>query len=101
MWTNGSRSASATPAKARRTGNPSPSNPDGAEVTLVTGRMVARVGSGTSMRSNTSRSSTVTAGMAHLRAPLTQWVDPQLNVEGPAAIPTRDEAIGVDRTSVV
>src|SRR5438477_427218 len=30
MWTNGSSSSSGTPAKARRTGNPSPSKPLGA-----------------------------------------------------------------------
>src|SRR5918993_930903 len=41
MWTNGSRVGRSTPAKARRTGNPSPSNPVGAVVTETTGRWAA------------------------------------------------------------
>src|SRR5512144_1081442 len=41
MWMNGSRSARSTPAKARRTGKPSPSKPLGAVVTDFTGRSTA------------------------------------------------------------
>src|SRR2546421_99394 len=42
MWTNGSRSRIPTPAKARVTGKPSPSNPLGPVVTDRTGRSVWR-----------------------------------------------------------
>ena len=35
MWMNGSRWRWSTPANARRTGNPSPSNPAGAVVTEI------------------------------------------------------------------
>src|SRR6266536_2947271 len=63
MWMNGSSRARSTPAKARRTGKPSPSNPDGAVVTDVTGRSAAAVGSGSVTRGRTRMSSTVTAGM--------------------------------------
>src|SRR5580692_8358991 len=63
MWTNGSRSASGTPAKARRTGKPSPSKPAGASVTDLTGRMVER-SAGAVRRGRTRLSGTVTAGMA-------------------------------------
>jgi hypothetical protein len=38
MWTKGSRARRSTPAKARRTGKPSPSKPEGAVVTESTGR---------------------------------------------------------------
>ena len=41
MCTNGSNAARSTPAKARRTGNPSPSNPVGAVVTDSTARWTA------------------------------------------------------------
>src|SRR4051812_27160371 len=60
---NGSRSARSTPAKARRTGKPSPSNPRGADVTPRTGRWRASVGSGSAIRGRTVMSSTTTAGM--------------------------------------
>src|SRR6266511_3335209 len=41
MWTNRSRVARSTPAKARRTGKPSPSRPLGAVVTEITRRSAA------------------------------------------------------------
>src|SRR5262245_35789845 len=63
MWMNGSSSRRSTPAKARRTGNPSPSNPLGADVTERTGRSVTTAGSGTSTRGRTVTSLTVTAGI--------------------------------------
>src|SRR5881394_4096104 len=63
MWMYGSSRARSTPAKARRTGKPSPSNPDGAVVTDATGRSAAAVGSGSGTRGRTRMSSTVTAGM--------------------------------------
>ena len=50
-----------TPANARLTGNPSPSNPDGASVTLFTGRTTAPAGAWT--WGSTRLSGTVTAGM--------------------------------------
>src|SRR5687768_7173163 len=62
MWMNGSRTSSGTPAKARRTGKPSPSKPDGALCTSATGRSTApAAGSG---RRGSERVSAVTAGMA-------------------------------------
>src|SRR6266700_6103620 len=64
MWMNGSRRARSTPANARRTGNPSPSKPDGAVVTDSTGRSAAAVASGSWMRGSTRMSSTVTAGIS-------------------------------------
>src|SRR5262249_39759091 len=63
MWMNGSSRARSTPAKARRTGKPSPSNPDGAVVTDATGRATAAVGAGSGARGRARRSSAVTAGM--------------------------------------
>src|SRR5580704_17900793 len=63
MWMNGSSSASGTPAKARRTGKPSPSKPAGASVTVFTGRIDERSAGGV-MRGSTRLSGTVTAGMA-------------------------------------
>src|SRR5215211_9003194 len=64
MCTNGSRARRSAPAKARRTGKPSPSNPEGAVVTEVTGRSTA-VGS----RSGTRGRATVSALMAGMTAP--------------------------------
>src|SRR5207247_2333133 len=59
---NGSSASSGTPAKARRTGKPSPSNPEGAADTLATGRSTApAAGPG---RRGRVRVSAVTAGMA-------------------------------------
>ena len=63
MWMNGSSFARSTPAKARRTGKPSPSKPDGAVVTDTTGRSAAVAASGSGTRGRTRMSSTVTAGM--------------------------------------
>src|SRR5580765_6574380 len=62
MWMNGSNAARSTPAKARRTGKPSPSKPLGADVTDTTGRGTDAVGSG-AIRGRTVRSSTVMAGI--------------------------------------
>ena len=62
MCTNGSRSCRCTPAKARRTGNPSPSSPCGAVVTDFTGRSLACVRSGSGTGGSLLRSLTVTAG---------------------------------------
>src|SRR3954463_6216082 len=65
MWVNGSRWGRSKPAKAGRTGKPSPSKPDGAVVTeRVRRRTVPGVGSGT--RGRVVVSSTVTAGIAGL-----------------------------------
>ena len=63
MWMNGSSFVIGTPWKARRTGNPSPSNPRGALVRLTTGRSRASDGSGAGTRGSAVRSSTVIAGM--------------------------------------
>ncbi len=60
MWMNGSRTSIGTPAKARCTGNPSPSNPVGAVVTDVTDRAVD---SAIGVRRGRVRVSAVTAGM--------------------------------------
>src|ERR671912_2122819 len=64
MCTNGSRVGRSTPAKARRTGNPSPSNPEGAVVTETMGRWAA-VGSTVGIRGR----ATVLALMAGMPAP--------------------------------
>ena len=56
-----------TPAKARRTGNPSPSKPAGAVVTETTGRSGARRRVHAPTVGKVPRSSTVTAGMANLQ----------------------------------
>src|SRR5688572_19022253 len=64
MCTKGSRSARDTPAKARRTGKPSPSNPRGAVVTEVARRSWVVAGSGSGTRGRTRTSSTVMAGMS-------------------------------------
>src|SRR5437764_8535360 len=62
MWMKGSSASTGTPAKARRTGKPSPSKPDGAAVTPATGGSTApAAGSG---RRGRVRVSAVTAGMA-------------------------------------
>src|SRR5258708_27213239 len=66
MCTKGSSRLMSTPAKARRTGNPSPSKPDGAVVTESTGRSTVVAGSGRGMRGRVSGLSTVTAGMGNL-----------------------------------
>src|SRR3954471_4256252 len=66
MWMNGSRSRRSTPAKARRTGKPSPSNPDGAVVTDRTRRRTVP-GAGAGTRGRAVVSSTVMAGIG--RAP--------------------------------
>src|SRR5919197_3016879 len=64
MCTNGSSAGRGTPAKARRTGKPSPSRPLGAVVTDSTGRSTAvGLGSGTRGRA------TVSALMAGMTAP--------------------------------
>jgi hypothetical protein len=68
MWTKGSNSLSGTPAKARRTGNPSPSNPDGAVVRDLTGRAREVDSSlpgadGTTIFGRAKTLSTVTAGI--------------------------------------
>src|SRR3954470_24117499 len=65
MWMNGSRSRRSTPANARRTGNPSPSKPDGAVVTERTRRRTVP-GAGSGTRGRVVVSSTVTAGIADL-----------------------------------
>lgn len=62
---NGSSARRSTPANARRTGKPSPSNPCGAVVTETTGRATLVVGSGVPTRGKVKTSSTVTAGMSH------------------------------------
>src|SRR5579864_4657483 len=63
MWMNGSMSAGSVPANARRTGNPSPSSPRGAVVTLITGRNDEAAGSGWGMCGSVVTSVTVIAGM--------------------------------------
>lgn len=62
MWMNGSKAVCGTPANPRRTGNPSPSNADGAVVTDRTGRCVPVAGLGTGTRGKV-RVSAVMAGM--------------------------------------
>src|SRR6266705_111780 len=63
MCTNGSRVARSTPAKARRTGKPSPSKPLGAVVTEITGRSASVSGFGRGTRASASGFSTVPAGL--------------------------------------
>src|ERR1022692_1913181 len=60
---NGSSARMSTPAKARRTGKPSPSYADGAVVRASTGRSAATARSGSWTRGSTRVSLTVTAGM--------------------------------------
>src|SRR5438270_13837221 len=60
---NGSSSSIDTPANARRTGKPSPSNPRGAVVTELTGRTTVRLGSRAVMRGSASVLA-VTAGIS-------------------------------------
>src|SRR6516225_5266529 len=88
MWMNGSSWARSTPANARRTGKPSPSKPDGAVVTLSTGRSLTGPGSVT--RGRTRRFSTETAGMmtllfvsahCHTRLPGGQQPEQYMNVQ--------------------
>src|SRR4029077_610368 len=62
MWTNGSRSRIPTPAKARVTGKPSPSNPLGPVVTDRTGRSVSPSVAG--FRRGNVKVSAVTAGIS-------------------------------------
>src|SRR5687767_4452542 len=62
MWMKGSSAARSTPAKARRTGKPSPSYPLGAVRTARTARARAP-GPDTAVRGRTVGSSTVTAGI--------------------------------------
>ena len=69
MWMNGSRSDRSTPAKARRTGNPSPSKPRGAVVTERTARVRTLVSGSLTLGSN-KMLSTVTAGMEIIPASL-------------------------------
>src|SRR4051812_22984684 len=63
---NGSSSGMVTPANARRTGKPSPSYPDGAVVSRVTGRYAVAAGSSCGRRGRTRTSSTVIAGISGL-----------------------------------
>src|SRR4026207_1865598 len=60
---NGSSAPRSTPANARRTGDPPPSDPRGAVVTPRTARWRAWTGSGAGMRGRMVMSSTVMAGM--------------------------------------
>src|SRR5688500_11354777 len=60
---NGSSSDIGTPANARRTGKPSPSNPLGAVMMRLTLRKAAPAGAILGRRGRTRTSSTVTAGM--------------------------------------
>src|SRR6476660_7973846 len=62
MWTNGSRSRIPTPAKARVTGKPSPSDPLGPVVTDRTGRSVSPSVAG--FRRGNVKVSAVTAGIS-------------------------------------
>src|SRR6476659_4803408 len=62
MWTKGSSRSSGTPENARRTGKPSPSKPEGAVVTVSTGRNWASGAMTTRGRDRTSV--TVTAGIS-------------------------------------
>ena len=55
-----------TPAKARRTGKPSPSRPLGAVVTDPTGRSLETARSGAATFGSVDKSLTVTAGMGAL-----------------------------------
>src|SRR4051794_38573371 len=62
---NGSSSSTGTPAKARRTGKPSPSKPEGAVVSRRTARNSV-VGASSGRRGSTRTSSTVMAGISGL-----------------------------------
>src|SRR3954463_9209733 len=61
MWMNGSSRLRSTPAKARRTGKPSPSKPCGALVTERTGRW--RSGAASRTRARVVTCATVMAGI--------------------------------------
>src|SRR5947209_20119390 len=63
MWMNGSSSDMSAPAKARRTGKPSPSKPPGAVVTERTARGVVSA-AGAASRGRAVTSGTVIAGMS-------------------------------------
>src|SRR5687768_15096180 len=76
MWTKGSRSRRSTPAKARRTGKPSPSMPAGAVVTERTPRSTTAA-AGRSIFGRV-RVSAVTAGTS------------RSNVDGSAVVPPLD-----------
>src|SRR5450755_698745 len=65
MWMNASSARRSTPATARRTGNPSPSRPDGAVVTESTGRSRSMAGSVSGTRGRANGFSTVTAGISY------------------------------------
>src|SRR5205807_579081 len=84
MWTNGSRSARSTPAKARRTGNPSPSKARGAVVTERTGRGRASApGAGIFGRES---GSAVTAGTMASRSLREQALQPPRRLLGAQAL---------------
>src|SRR3954453_13832499 len=96
MCRNGSRSRRPPPAKARRTGKPSPSKPDGAVVTERLRRRTVR-GAGTGTRARGVVSSTVTAGMtasSRLRAQLRAHCKPVR----PGSLPRSAPARGVSRS---
>src|SRR5262249_50667885 len=71
MWTNGSSRSIGTPAKARRTGNPSPSKPAGAVGTRMTGRPHGAAGAGAVTTGSVRGSATVMAGILR-----TSWSAP-------------------------
>src|ERR687894_1501177 len=64
MWTKGSSRCCATPANARRTGKPSPSNPVGALVTDRTGRSREASSVGEATTGSVRGSATVMAGIS-------------------------------------
>src|SRR5487761_2354608 len=104
MWTKGSRAARSTPANARRTGNPSPSRPLGADVTETTGRGTEALRSGWGMRGRTRRSVTVTAGMGlsegmgRFAHPIPRWLTRQPT--GPGDPPHTYRAVSPARPGV-
>src|SRR6266496_3405678 len=100
MCTNGSRVARSTPAKARRTGKPSPSRPLGAVVTDATGRSTASgPGWGTRGRAIVS---VVTASDELSRARVSIWARPVRSWGERREVPARHEEdpMGQDLLSV-
>src|SRR5919202_1646923 len=95
---NGSSSLSGTPANARRTGKPSPSNPLGAVVSRRTGRKLVAAGSSRGRRGRTRTASTVMAGMAVLLSGGCRCRGPQARAE---AFEDAGEAVEVGLVEVV
>src|SRR5215218_1076156 len=92
MCTNGSRAARSTPAKARRTGKPSPSNPEGAVVTETTGRSTASAATEDSL--GRAIVSAVTAGIGTSHDRCTRNFLAAVNTVGAGFVPGRSASPG-------